>query len=287
MRDYRRFPAWVEVLKELGSGEGGSDSVHGGILLCLVVDIFAVADLVRLIPVPPRGRGYVIALRKRFGENFFLVTYLNLQFMSRDRSYHCERSSFGIVCPPFAVRVPEMAGDGRRAGRHLRSPGLGLSQRCLTCVECRFWSIETCESTTQDSSVFSRALCVRFCFQDGLLCDGPQQQSYWSRSMVHCPLHDGGVSDSSRSSSTKCCSGTIYDGIWALMRRKKKNCNDNECHQCRDTTQSTTQSQGQVTCSAFDSVKSHPRLIGLDGRKQVLEKTHAARRGITQRYVAT
>ena len=72
VRDYRRFPARVEVLKELGASEGGPDGVHAGFLLRLVVDVFAVADLVRLIPVPPRSCRYAMAVRKRFGENFFL-----------------------------------------------------------------------------------------------------------------------------------------------------------------------------------------------------------------------
>src|SRR4029077_20394566 len=72
VQDDRGFPARVQVLKKPGAHDSRPDGVHRGVLLRLIADVLTVTDLVRLIPGPPSGSGYAMAMRERFRENLCL-----------------------------------------------------------------------------------------------------------------------------------------------------------------------------------------------------------------------
>src|SRR4029077_16442590 len=74
------------------------------------------------------------------GKTSSSVTYLKFQFMSRDRSYHCERSSLDIVSLPFQRRGGRDGGGGCRAEF---STSVMPSARCRERPSSKFTMAET------------------------------------------------------------------------------------------------------------------------------------------------
>ncbi len=73
VRDDHGLPARIELVEQLRAADGVLQRVGGGVLGDLVVDVFAVTDLVGLVPGQPRLGRDTTGTRQFFGEHVGLV----------------------------------------------------------------------------------------------------------------------------------------------------------------------------------------------------------------------